>query len=515
MKKIFMGSLALAILHSILFFGQKWGISILLYMIPLIFFVIDILAEKGKIKNTKPLILAIPILCISATYLIFNNAFFQICNMIAIIVLFLIMIILSVLEEKKILDIVSQVVLLIAKPFAKIEEVVQMIVNQVFARKDNSEKDTRKHEIIKKVGLGVIILVPILLIVLALLTSADSIFAQELGGITKWIQSIFKGMNIREIVGRIALIILFTIYGASFIYNILVDAEEAERQIPEQPNKLYFDHIVVNTILTGLNIIYLVFCYIQIVNLFMGYTNLSQTEYAEYARSGFFQLMAVSFINLVIILTTTHNSKEGSKGQISYTKGMNLLLAIATFIILISSFMRMYLYEQAFGYTFLRLMVYMILITEAILMVPTIIHIFNKKINLIKPYFAIILVMYLVVNYMNVDAMIAKKNIDRYFEQIDKSEQTTQIEQTHHIIQKNNVEQIEQPTIDFSYLKTTGIDGIFQVQRLLNVKDENLKKQVNNYIYQQKAKYKNDTWQSFNINRYRLQKEFGNIDFQY
>ncbi len=49
----------------------------------------------------------------------------------------------------------------------------------------------------------------------------------------------------------------------------------------------------------------------------------------------------------------------------------------------------MYLYEQEYGYTFLRLVVYFILATELMLAVPTCVYVFNKKISLLKYYIVI------------------------------------------------------------------------------------------------------------------------------
>lgn len=485
MKKVFIGSFALAILHSILFYGQDLGISVMLFIIPMLFFIIDILAEKGKIKNTKALLLSIPIILLSITYFIFNNAFFNIVNMITIIILFIVMLILAILEENKIGQIIYQFFIVLGKPFEKIEEVIQIAVDQFFTKEveqDEIKQDNYKN--IRKVLLGIGVTIPILIIIIILLASADSIFAKQIEGITNVIGQIFTKITMKELICRIALIIILTTYGTAFIYNLL--QKNKEEELERQCRKISFDHLVVNTMLTIINLIYTVFCYIQIVNLFMGYTNLSAYEYAEYARQGFFQLMAVSIINLTIILITTHNRREDTKTRQNYTKIMNLLLAIFTLIILVSSFMRMHLYEQEFGYTFLRLMVYIILITEAILMIPTVAHIFNKNIKLVKPYFIIILTVYVFINYINIDGIIARKNINRYFENQDK-----------------NIER----KIDLKYLETLGIDGTIEMKELLNADDIAIQSEVYNYLYHQRDEIKNKNWQEFNINQYRFIKE--------
>lgn len=199
-------------------------------------------------------------------------------------------------------------------------------------------------------------------------------------------------------------------------------------------------------------------------------------EYASYARQGFFQLMAVSIINLVIILITSKRNEINKK--INYTKIMNLFLATFTLIILVSSFYRMYLYEQEFGYTFLRLMVYFSLITEAILIIPTVMYILDFKINLTKTYFVVIIIMYIIVNYINIDNIIAKRNIDRYFEDSTGTYK-----------------------LDMNYLETLSVDATGQIKRLEGINDENIIFQVNNYLTNTKSKVENVTWQNFNINR--------------
>ena len=89
-------------------------------------------------------------------------------------------------------------------------------------------------------------------------------------------------------------------------------------------------------------------------------------------------------------------------------------MVLLTYIIIGSSFYRMFLYEQAYGYTVLRLGVYAILITEAILLIPTIIYIINKKINILNYYMIIMIAVYTIINCFSVDRIIAENNIKRY-----------------------------------------------------------------------------------------------------
>lgn len=475
MRMAVIGSFLIAILHSILFYGQRLGLSVFLFCIALGFFVIYVLEKNNKIKNKKALILAIPILLISTTYFIFNNSFFYVCNIIVLIILFAIMVVKLVMDETSIPTMIRKVCFLLLGPIEFIEEAIGSIIETItgFFSKKKISKD--KDEAIRKVIIGVLIAIPILIIILLLLMSADSIFSEGIRNLLSTIFSleIFESSTYINLFFRIIIIVMITIYFIALLYNIIEDKFGENNEIEKE--KKGIDKVIGNTILTLLNIVYVFFCYIQISVLFLKTGNMQSYEYASYARQGFFQLMAVSFINLVIILITTRRDETNKK--LHYTKIMNLLLAIFTVIILISSFYRMYLYEQEYGYTFLRLMVYFILVTEIMLIIPTIMYILNMKVNLSKSYFVIIVLMYLVVNYINIDNIIAKKNIDRYFQNPN------------------------QRTVDIYYLETLGIDAVGQIQRLENSEDEEVRAEAKTYLQYVRNDVENINFQNFNINR--------------
>lgn len=182
--------------------------------------------------------------------------------------------------------------------------------------------------------------------------------------------------------------------------------------------------------------------------------------------------MFVSFINFTIIFV----SNIGKRGK--YTKSMGLLMMLFTIIIIISAFYRMNLYEQAFGYTYLRLFVYFILATELILSIPIILYIIGKNIDLLKTSIIIGTTMYLILNFINIDNLIARKNIDRYLED------------------PKNIE------LDLSYLiQNTNTDAIPQIARLEYAQDQDISQRVKTYLEEQKEYLESEktTWQEFNL----------------
>ena len=156
-------------------------------------------------------------------------------------------------------------------------------------------------------------------------------------------------------------------------------------------------------------------------------------------------------------------------------------MIIFTFIILLSSAYRMNLYENTYGYTLLRLLVYCSLFTESTLLIPTIFYIIDINIDLAKIYFTIIVSVYVCMNFANFDNIIAKRNIDRY---------------------------IETGKIDMYYLKEkTGTDAIKQMMRILeknnnntvdNIGEETLRYIENTYDLLSKEKM---DFRNFNISK--------------
>ena len=483
MKIAVMGSFLIAILHSILFYGEKFGISVFLFCIALGIFIIYILNKNNKIKNRKAMLLIIPILLISATYFIFNSEFFYITNIIVLIILFTVMVVMLVFDKTTINLVARKSVYLILGPVEFLEESIGSIIEFFSGLFKKREVNKEKNEKIRKIVLGIIITIPILCIVMGLLISADSIFSSRVGDMFSTIFSadIFNSEVYVNLFFRAIIIFIIAVYLIALLYNVLQDNFCDNDEIKKERKSI--DATIGNTILTILNIVYLVFCYIQISVLFMKTGNMQDFDYASYARQGFFQLMAVSLINLILILIT---SKRESTKRINYTKIMNLALALFTLIILCSSFYRMYLYEQEYGYTFLRLMVYFVLITEGILIIPTVMYILDMNVNLTQTYFIVIIVMYTVLNYINIDNIIAKRNIDRYLENTSVNE------------------------LDIYYLETLGIDATMQMKRLENVDDIGIRIEASRYLDSIEKEVNDINFKNFNINRAIVKRELQN-----
>lgn len=213
--------------------------------------------------------------------------------------------------------------------------------------------------------------------------------------------------------------------------------------------------------------------------------------------------MIVSLINITMILKATSKNLIETEKQQKYKKVMCMLMLVFTLLIIISSFMRMSLYQQNYGDTRLRILVDFTLITEIILLVPTAIYIMKEKINLGKAYFIIITTMYCIINFANIDYMIAKNNIDRYIEtgNIDLEYLTTGLNSTDTIEELKRLRETE-----FKYTKD-------KPQTKYIDERESKKEQLNRYLLVKTRELKEDTTlPEFNLSRFMAKpSEGGNI----
>jgi hypothetical protein len=79
--------------------------------------------------------------------------------------------------------------------------------------------------------------------------------------------------------------------------------------------------------------------------------------YAQYARSGFWQLLAVTVLALGVIVLGSRWARASTASERAWKRGLLGTFAFLTLVIVASALSRMWLYQQAYGFTVLRLLV--------------------------------------------------------------------------------------------------------------------------------------------------------------
>lgn len=471
-----LGSFVLACIHSILFYRKEMGISILLFFIIENGILYYILEKRGRIKNKKGFLLMIPIVLLSSTYFIFSNTLFHIANIVVLIILNMLMLIIITHRRDFLKNYLYRILNLVLGTICDYKDGIEFIKRKTTEyRKDKNAINKNK---IKKIITSLLIVLVIVGVVVILLASADRTFAN----IFKGLLVALKSINIRGIYHIILRFILMMVVMILFLTLILkLQKEYDNKEESTKENNGKFD-LTIKLLLITLNIVYLVFCYIQIKSLLTIVTSRGIFNYAGYARTGFFQLMFVSLINFTIILL----SNKYSKDKETYIKILKLFLVFFTIVIVICSMQRMYMYEMEYGLTYLRAFVYMILLTELAIWIPTTISIFNTKFDFVKWNMLIILCVYCMINFINIEKIIINKNINK----------------------ANN----KRP-IDYDYISKIASEdsyAILEKKRNDNHISASDKIQITQILLDIAENSKKMDWQEFNISRWKIQKS--NID---
>ena len=245
MSSIFIGALVFSILYMILFFGKNLGLSVMLFIVPLAYYLIYILKKKDRIKNESAKILIIPIALLSSTYFIFNNEFFYTLNIPVIILLITIMIMVLLGEKIKINTIIAKILNVIFEPLCYIGESITALKDKIKERlniKTDPEKSKKRWNIIK----GICISIPIVFVIILLLSSADKEFGELFYNIIKWVFDVLSKIKLSNIIVRIIFTTIIFIYSLCFLYNITLkyNVVDDERNVLNRPE----DNTTVNRI---------------------------------------------------------------------------------------------------------------------------------------------------------------------------------------------------------------------------------------------------------------------------
>ncbi len=333
----------------------------------------------------------------------------------------------------------------------------------------------------KKIILGIVISLPILFVVLNLLISADSQFERLIGGIPQW----FQVINVERIM-RLIVILILTAAFFGFMQILFNRQMSVMKQQQTNGQQFQIDGIITITVLVIINAVYLLFTLVQFRYFFSG-TLQADFTYAEYARKGFFELLFVTLINLsitVIVLTFVNRSTSLMRRA---TQIMLTILVLASSIMLSSAFLRLSMYEDAYGFTFTRVLVHSFMIFLVVIFTYTLVKIWVERLSLFHFYFITSLIYYTAITIVDLDQIVVKENMSRY--------ETTGKIDVHYL---NNL----------SYRGVLGLIDLYQ-------KDRNIPDLKTILIERKQEALAEDLpWQSYNLKREQAFSELKKLDIK-
>lgn len=265
----------------------------------------------------------------------------------------------------------------------------------------------RKEHRLSGLWLGLLLAVPLLALVIALLSSADAVFGELFRIAFRSLAALELGTAARSI-GRTLFLALFLASGFHFL------ARPAEERAPIERPERKRDALPFLAAAVMLDGVYILFIVIQIAYLFGGAQSAAMAGgWAEYARSGFFELVGVTVINLLFCLISSGSGRTGTKGG-KLLFWADMLLLAANSVILVSAVWRMGLYIRAFGLSLLRLMTLWAMLFIAVLTVAAAVRLTKPRFRFGRVFIGFGLAAWCLFCLCNPAGLVARYNISAY-----------------------------------------------------------------------------------------------------
>ena len=465
-------SLSFGLLFDYFFYGKFPGIAFPLYIILVVMGLFAIAHFFKKQINKEVFWLLVPLIFFSAMVFVRSSYLLTFLNVVASLLLLLVIAEVSFGEKVKNF-LVGDYIKIFFLPFKFIRPLFQTLSNLFLLRGVNKDQ-----KVLSQVARGILMAIPVLFIFLLLFSSADLIFQ-------KYVSDLIIIDIEPETIFRTMLVLIATlVYIGAYSYSF----REKENQIAAQQNGKSHSvgHIESSILLGSVNVLFFIFMLVQLNYLFAGENNVSAQgfTYAEYARRGFFELIAVAIVSLLLLLST---EKYIVKKETDHALGFKILstaLVVQVILIMASAFTRLSLYEEAYGFTTLRLYSHAFIILLAVVFCLLLYKIYKdgrENIFAFRVFISITLFL-AVINFLNPDKFIARRNIER-FAATEK--------------------------LDIYYLSRLSSDAMPETIKILNISNDDLRKGFARELYLRA--HNSDSiyfskWQSLNISRMRADK---------
>ena len=247
----------------------------------------------------------------------------------------------------------------------------------------------------------------LLALLLPILASADALFAAATADLRAFIQAHFTTALWKLLWGLVL---------TPFVFGLLVSLRRPQPlTVPTAEKSPKADGLLFVVMLAALDALYLLFLAVQSAGLFGGpdYLAARGISYADWARSGFFQMVGVTVLNLAVLLPALTLSRREDRAW----KALRLLsavLAAESLVLLASACWRMTLYVTAYGLSFKRLMTYWGMAMMALFLLAALYKTRRPDFSFCRAAFPLALAGWLVINCVPADYLVAKNQVDRY-----------------------------------------------------------------------------------------------------
>ena len=271
--------------------------------------------------------------------------------------------------------------------------------------KSISESGKNKKKGIGAFLIGIAISLPVLCIIIPLLVSSDVAF--------KTLVSDFL-VNVSLFAASLVITVLIIPFMWSYLFGL-----KNRYIIGNNKNAKYGNvpPLTLNTLLIATSVIYIIYLVSQLAYITKTFAFLLPEDFsaAQFARQGFFQMAAISFINLVLIAVSTlavrHN--EGLKLPV-LTKIFSTFLCAFTLFYISTAFIRMQKYISIYGLTRLRVLTSVFMVMLALIFIVILIRIYFKKVAYMKIIIVLCAVTLAGISFADINTLISEYNYKHY-----------------------------------------------------------------------------------------------------
>lgn len=252
---------------------------------------------------------------------------------------------------------------------------------------------------------GLAVAVPVLLMLIPLLMSADAAFY----GLVQ----LLPDLDLTQLV-------ITGIFGTGItclIYTRGVALRHSAKQMPELAmNPITASHLTVNTVLAMVALVYLAYLLSQLAYFVGGFSGILPEDYtmAQYARQGFFEMSYLCVINLGMIVLAIGLVKKKEGAAPLSTRLFCLFIGIVTVFLVTAASAKMCLYIGGYGLTRLRVLTEVVMLFLCAATVAVCLWLFRPKLQYMKFVLILGLVMGAAVLWVDVDTIVAGYNVSAY-----------------------------------------------------------------------------------------------------
>ena len=137
---------------------------------------------------------------------------------------------------------------------------------------------------------------------------------------------------------------------------------------------------------------------------------------SDYAREGFFQLCAVSVINLIMVIAIGTLMRRKDENRPLVLRIVSTVYSVMTLILIATAMSKMVLYIGNLGLTRKRVYASWLMVIIAVVFVFIIVKQFVPRFKTVAVSVILVVVAVALLSFLNVDGFIARYNVDRYLD---------------------------------------------------------------------------------------------------